>query len=724
MTTVSDETSNAVPAEPDPDRAPDAAVTDADGNAVTSEEAAATDSTDEDAADGVGDELPDDAVDSAPADPGPFETDDAGETDETGAPGADVVASDDEDIDDSEIDAVGDGAETTGDDEQTAEAVETVETDPADDDTGATDDTDTDTEATGDNDDSPGDIAADDQALDADDAVVPASTATQLDPDDDTWWKSAVFYQIYPRSFSDLDGDGVGDLAGVIDKLGYLELLGVDALWLSPIMRSPMADHGYDVSDPRDIDPIFGDLARFDELIAEAHERSIRVTMDLVPNHTSDQHQWFVDALAAEPGSNERARYIFRDGRGDDGDEPPNNWRSIFGGPAWTRVPDPDGTPGQWYLHIFAAEQPDLNWENPEVFDDLEQTLRFWLDRGVDGFRIDVAHGMAKPADLPDMDLESTGLLQNDDDDPRFNNYAVHDIHRKIRKVLDEYPGSANVGEIWVDDNERFAEYLRPDELHLGFNFRLAKATFDTESIRDAIENSLAAVLSVSGVPTWTLSNHDVDREVSRYGRIEGTPSGADPADPEIEAPDTDIDLGILRARAMLLVELALPGTVFIYNGAELGLPNADLPDDALQDPVWERSGHTERGRDACRVPLPWEGFEPPFGFSGNPDTWLPMPSSWSRFTVEAQLEDIGSTLSLYRQAIEMRYERTEFDGDTVEWYGAPDGCLAFRRSVGHLTCALNTGDVPVPLPPGEILLTSYPLIDGQLAPNSAAWLV
>ncbi|WAC55033.1 alpha-amylase family glycosyl hydrolase [Gordonia sp. SL306] len=715
MTTVSDETSNAVPAEPDPDAAPDAVVTDADGNDVTSEEAAATDSTDEDAAEGVGKEPADDTVDSARTDPGPTETEGAGETDETGTPDADVAGSADEAIDDSEIEAA-------GDDEQTAETVEAVEVDHADDDTD--DAVATDIEATEDNDDPTDDIAADDQTVDADDAVVPASAATQLDPDDDTWWKAAIFYQIYPRSFSDLDGDGVGDLAGVIDKLGYLELLGVDALWLSPIMRSPMADHGYDVSDPRDIDPIFGDLARFDELIAEAHERSIRVTMDLVPNHTSDQHPWFVEALAAEPGSSERARYIFRDGRGDDGDEPPNNWQSIFGGPAWTRVPDPDGTPGQWYLHIFAAEQPDLNWENPEVFDDLEKTLRFWLDRGVDGFRIDVAHGMAKPADLPDMDLESAGLLQNDDDDPRFNNYAVHDIHRKIRKVLDEYPGAANVGEIWVDDNERFAEYLRPDELHLGFNFRLAKATFDTESIRDAIENSLEAVLSVSGVPTWTLSNHDVDREVSRYGRIAATPAGADPADVDVESSDTDIDLGILRARAMLLVELALPGTVFIYNGAELGLPNADLPDGALQDPVWERSGHTERGRDACRVPLPWEGVEPPFGFSSNPDTWLPMPASWTRFTVEAQLEDIGSTLSLYRQAIEMRYERPEFEGDTVEWYGAPDGCLAFRRSVGHLTCALNTGDVPVPLPPGEILLTSYPLIDGQLAPNSAAWLV
>ena len=536
-------------------------------------------------------------------------------------------------------------------------------------------------------------------------APPPPPGAGQLDPDNTHWWRSAVFYQIYPRSFSDLDGDGVGDLAGIIDKLGYLELLGVDALWLSPIMRSPMADHGYDVSDPRDIDPLFGDVETFDALIAEAHDRDIRVTMDLVPNHTSDQHPWFVAALAGEPDGPERARYIFRDGLGDNGDEPPNNWHSVFGGPAWTRVTEADGSPGQWYLHIFAAEQPDLNWENPEVFADLETTLRFWLDRGVDGFRIDVAHGMAKPADLPDMDLTNTTLLQNDDDDPRFNNYAVHEIHRRIRKVIDEYPGAANVGEIWVDDNERFAEYLRPDELHLGFNFRLAKADFDPAAIRAAIENSLESVLSVGGTPTWTLSNHDVEREVTRYG-------------------GDDLTLGVHRARAMLLVEMALPGSVFIYNGAELGLPNVDLPDDALTDPVWERSGHTERGRDGCRVPLPWEGTAPPFGFSTADTTWLPIPDSWAPLTVEAQLEDVHSTLSLYRQAIEMRYEREEFTGDTVEWYDAPPGCLAFRRSQGHLICALNASDAPVPLPPGELLLTSIPLVEGQLPPNSAAWLI
>ncbi|KJR09810.1 MULTISPECIES: glycoside hydrolase family 13 protein [Gordonia] len=532
--------------------------------------------------------------------------------------------------------------------------------------------------------------------------------------DDAQWWRSAVVYQVYPRSFSDLSGDGVGDLAGLIDKLGYLELLGVDAIWLSPIMRSPMADHGYDVSDPRAIDPLFGDLDTFDELIRQAHDRDIRVTMDLVPNHTSDQHPWFSGALGAAPGGPERERYIFADGRGDDGELPPNNWTSVFGGPAWTRIVEPDGRPGQWYLHLFAPEQPDLNWNNPEVLADLQTTMRFWLDRGIDGFRIDVAHGMAKPDGLPDLEHPAEVLLHSDDD-PRFNNEAVHDIHRAIRSVMDEYPGTFNVGEVWVRSNEAFSRYVRPDELHLGFNFRLATAGFDADEIKEAITESLAATASVGAVPTWTLSNHDVPREVTRY---QPTGEAADG-----RTPDDLLAIGTIRARAMIMVELALPGTVFIYNGAELGLPNVDLPDDALVDPVWENSGHTDRGRDGCRVPLPWEGTEPPFGFSSRSDTWLPIPADWAALTVESQLEDIYSMLSLYRQAIELRYARPEFSGDTVQWYGAPEGCLAFRRP-GGLICALNASDRPVPLPPGQILLVSTPLEGGLLLPGAAAWLV
>nr|WP_036567326.1 alpha-amylase family glycosyl hydrolase [Nocardia sp. BMG51109] len=516
------------------------------------------------------------------------------------------------------------------------------------------------------------------------------------------WWRSAVFYQVYPRSFADSTGDGVGDLGGLRDRLGYLELLGVDALWICPVMRSPMADGGYDVSDPRDIDPLFGDLAVLDELIAEAHDREIRVTMDLVPNHTSDRHAWFTEALAAGPDSPERARYVFRDGRGSDGSEPPNNWPSIFGGPAWTRITEPDGTPGQWYLHIFAAEQPDLNWENPEVIADFEQTMRFWLDRGIDGFRIDVAHGMAKPPGLPDMERVETRMLKHDDDDPRFNNPGVHEIHRRLRKVIDEYPDAVSIGEVWVDDNARFAEYVRPDELQLAFNFRLAETPFDATKIRAAVDNSLSSVSSVGASATWTLSNHDIEREVTRYG------GGS---------------VGVDRARAMMLLELALPGAVFVYNGSELGLPNVDdLPDEVLQDPTWERSGHAVRGRDGCRVPIPWEGEQPPFGFTTG-RSWLPLPPRWSDLTVEAQLESVDSTLSLYRLAIEMRAERPEFAGAELDWYGSPDDCLAFRRP-GGLVCALNASEASIPLPPGEVLLASAPLEGDRLPVNAAVWLV
>jgi alpha-glucosidase len=510
---------------------------------------------------------------------------------------------------------------------------------------------------------------------------------------DGKWWQHAVFYQVYVRSFADSDADGVGDLDGIRSRLGYLELLGIDALWLTPFFTSPMADHGYDVADPRDVDPVFGDLAKFDQLVAEAHERGIRVTIDLVPNHTSDQHPWFTAAIEAGPGSPERDRYWFRSGA-----HPPNNWTSIFGGSAWSQLPD-----GDWYLHLFAPEQPDLNWANPDVVADLERTLRFWLDRGVDGFRIDVAHGMAKPESLPDMDIsvpEGPGLLHDNAVDPRFDNDEVHEVHRMIRKVLDAYPDTMAVGEIWVKEDERFARYIRPDELHLGFNFRLVEADFDADAVRTAIDGSLNGVTMAGGTPTWTLSNHDVVRHVTRYG---------------------DGELGERRARAMTLVELALPGTVYLYNGEELGLPTVELPEWAMQDPQWQRTGQS---RDGSRIPVPWEGTEPSYGFSEAAGTWLPMPLEWARFTVEAQLEDENSMLSLYRHAIELRKTHSAFAGADVEWYGAPTGCFAFRRKGGGLICALNTSPAPVPIPPGEVLLVSHPLVDGLLPPDAAVWLV
>ncbi|PTM87203.1 alpha-glucosidase [Dietzia psychralcaliphila] len=526
-------------------------------------------------------------------------------------------------------------------------------------------------------------------------------------------WEDMVLYQIYPRSFADSDGDGAGDLQGVIDRVGYLELLGVDGVWLSPIMRSPGADHGYDVSDPRDVDPLFGDVDTLRHLVEALHAARMVLIMDLVPNHTSVEHPWFDAALAAGPGSPERERYFFRDGLGEDGSQPPNNWPSVFGGPAWTRVTEPDGTPGQWYLHLFAPEQPDLDWSHPDVGDDLDETLRFWLDLGVDGFRIDVAHGLAKPDDLADLpdDVEIAQLVV-DQRDARWDRPGVHDVHRRIRAVVDEYPGAATFGEVWVGPVDRFARYLRPDELHFAFHFALTGAPFEAGAVREAIDSTLEASRIAGSAPTWALSNHDVVREVTRYGN--GT-------------------LGTARARAMLLVELALPGITFLYEGSELGLPSDySIPHDRLTDPTWERSGHAEMGRDHCRVPIPWEGSRPPYGFSTSDHTWLPMPASWGCLTVEAQIEDPESTLSLYRAAIETRRAWPGPRSASVEWYGAPSGCLAFRRDDG-VVCALNTSDRSVPLPRGEVLLSSGPLPSGPLAsesptggvlpPDTAVWL-
>ena len=511
------------------------------------------------------------------------------------------------------------------------------------------------------------------------------------------WWRSAVLYQIYPKSFADGNGEGIGDLIGIRNRLDHLQQLGVDGIWLSPFYTSPMADGGYDVADPTDVDPIFGTLADFDALMAEAHARDIKVTVDIVPNHFSDQHPWFQQALAAGPGSPERARFIFRDGKGADGSEPPNNWPSVFGGPAWQRVPD-----GQWYLHLFAPEQPDLNWENPEVGAEFERILRFWMDRGVDGFRVDVAHSMAKPAGLPDMDLtDYTGPHTQLDPDLRFDQDGVHEHLRMFRRVMDYYPHRMAVGEAWVPDDARLAHYVRPDELHLTFNFRLVQAPWSAYDLTEAIDGSLEAMAEVGAPCTWVLSNHDVVRHTTRYG------GGA---------------VGQARGRAAALLVLSLPGAAYLYNGDELGLENVELPDEVLQDPTWERSGHTQRGRDGERVPLPWSGTEPPFGFSSSPSTWLPMPAEWSAFTVEAQLRDPESTLGLYRRALRLRRELAELHGSSFAWLKAPEGCLAYRRGP-NLVVALNAGDVPVELPPGEVLLSSSAIEGDKLPANTAVWL-
>ena len=512
------------------------------------------------------------------------------------------------------------------------------------------------------------------------------------DPD---WWKTAVFYQIYPRSFADSNGDGEGDLNGIRDRMDYLSALGVDAIWLSPFYVSPMADGGYDVADPVDVDPRFGTLADFDAMTSAAHERGIKVTVDLVPNHFSDQHVWFQKALAADPGSRERARFHFADGAGVNGAEPPNNWPSVFGGPAWTQVPD-----GQWFLHLFAPEQPDLNWQNEEVQAEFARIIRFWLDRGADGFRVDVAHGMAKEVGLPDMAFVPSEMVTHLPDDPRFDQPAVHDYLRGLRAVIDEYPGAMAVGEVWAETVERQVAYIRPGELNLVFDFDLVRADWDAAAFHQAIDGALAATATVGAPNTWVLANHDIIRHATRFG------GGV---------------VGQARARAAAMIQLALPGAAYLYQGDELGLENVELPDEVLQDPAWERSGHTERGRDGERVPLPWGGSAPPFAFtSGTP--WLPMPAEWGAVTVEAQLEEADSMLSLYRRILELRRILVDLKANDFEWIGAPDGCLALRRGESFVMIT-NFTSAPAELPAGDVLLASGPLADAMLPPDTTVWL-
>ncbi len=513
------------------------------------------------------------------------------------------------------------------------------------------------------------------------------------------WWQTAVFYQIYVRSFADSDGDGVGDLPGIRSRLPYLRDLGVDALWLTPFYRSPMVDHGYDVADPRDVDPLFGTLADFDALARDAHDLGLRLTVDIVPNHSSSEHPWFRAALAAAPGGPERDRYLFRDGRGPGGQQPPNNWRSVFGGPAWERVAD-----GQWYLHLFAPEQPDLNWDSPEVTEDYQRTLRFWLDRGVDGFRIDVAHGLVKDAQLrenaPGDRMPLLGRQQQDAH--AWNQPGVHEVFRSWRKVLDSYPGDrVAVGEIWVREAEDLARYVRPDELHLAFNFQLLKAPWDAAALRAGVDESLRALAAVGAPTTWVLSNHDVVRHLTRYGG--GT-------------------VGRRRAAAALLLVAALPGPLYLYQGEELGLPEVDVPDAARQDPVWLRSGHTERGRDGCRVPIPWSGVAPPYGFCPvGVQPWLPMPADWAPVTVAAETDRADSMLGLYRRALSLRRSSGLAAGrDPVDWLPGAASTLQFQR--GGVVVLLNLGPEPVPLPTGELLVSSGPLEADRVPTDTAVW--
>ncbi|MHA7134173.1 glycoside hydrolase family 13 protein [Oerskovia turbata] len=545
------------------------------------------------------------------------------------------------------------------------------------------------------------------------------------------WWRDAVIYQVYPRSFADGNGDGIGDLPGVTARLPHLKALGIDAVWLSPFYRSPQKDAGYDVSDYRDVDPLFGTLADFDEMLATAHGMGIRVIVDVVPNHTSDQHVWFTEALAAPEGSPARGRYIFREGKGEHGELPPNNWQSIFGGPAWTRVTagadahvvtGAEGeAPGQWYLHMFDSSQPDLDWNNPEVRAEFEDVLRFWLDRGVDGFRIDVAHGMVKADGLPDWD-GTTSMVEGTDtgapedgstgagnSGPMFDQDGVHDIYRAWHKVLAEYDGDrALVAEAWVEPLSRLARYVRPDEMHQAFNFSFLTTPWDAAPLRAVVAASFAANDEVGAPTTWVLSNHDVVRHPSRLGLAE---PGLRPNGIFAHDPQPDAELGLRRARAATLLMLGLPGSAYLYQGEELGLPeHTALPDDVREDPAFFRTEGAEAGRDGCRVPLPWEAEAPGLGFGPTGKTWLPQPESYKELAADAQYGVDGSTFEMYKAALEIR-KAQDLGAGSLAWVdGYADSADVIALRNGDVIVLANLGSEPVVLPrDAQILVESGP---------------
>lgn len=547
-------------------------------------------------------------------------------------------------------------------------------------------------------------------------AMTRSRAATTLDPDGTTaeWWRTAVVYEVYPRSFRDANGDGVGDLEGVRRSLPYLEALGVDAIWFTPWYRSPLADGGYDVEDYRDIDPAFGTLEQAERLIAEAHERGIRTIIDVVPNHVSERHPWFQEALAAEPGSNARRRFWFHPGAGPGGNGLPTHWKNNFAGDVWTRTTGSDGEPGEWYLHLFASEQPDLNWNHPDVVREHEEILRFWFDRGVAGIRIDSAAHIMKDPELPeDTGDHAPGTHPNLDRD------EVHQIYRGWRAIADSYDERRMlVGEVWLPDPERFARYL-DGEMHTAFNFDLMTRPWDAAELRASIDLMLAAHAGVDAPCTWVLSNHDVTRPATRYGRAD-TSFGFDRKAWDIP---TDPPLGLRRARAAALLVAALPGSLYLYQGDELGLPEVeDLDRGELQDPMYFRSHGENPGRDGCRVPLPWNGDRPPFGFSrAGAAPWLTQPASWSALTVEAQERDPDSTLTLYRRSLRIRRDDPDLRGRAFTWVDAGPDVLAFRR--GGFLSLTNFGDAPVQLgDEWKVMLASEPLEGREVPRDVTVW--
>jgi alpha-glucosidase len=557
---------------------------------------------------------------------------------------------------------------------------------------------------------------------------------------ENAWWRDAVIYQVYPRSFADSDGDGLGDIPGIVNRIDYLQNLGVDAVWVSPFYQSPLKDGGYDVTDYRMVDTRLGTVADVANLIDAAHQRDMKVFMDIVPNHTSDQHEWFQEVLHSEPGSPVWDRYVIKEGKGVNHELPPTNWESVFHGAAWSPLVLANGEKTKyWYLHIFDSSQPDVNWENPEVREEFLSILRFWFDLGIDGFRIDVAHGMIKDQNYPDIDysevkereLLGVPILNS----PFWDQDGVHEIYREWRKLSDSYnPPRVFCGETWAPTPERLALYQRPDELHTSFNFDYLRAGFEAPKLKESIDSTLANHRKVGAPPTWVLSNHDIVRHATRLA-----PGQAD--HPTVMPTQENAERGLRRARAATLFTLGLPGSTYLYQGEELGLPEVlDLPPDARQDPIWIRSEGTDIGRDGCRVPIPWSGDIPSFGFGPGEQSWLPQPPEWASLSVQAQESD-DTTLNFYRSALaRRRLEPTTGDGDLM-WrtgdFTDREDVLIYTRPHPQLplTCVLNTGVDNLTLPPDlgvEILQASGPDVaivdsgDGEhlvVGPETAIWI-
>lgn len=551
------------------------------------------------------------------------------------------------------------------------------------------------------------------------------------DADATLWWQDAVVYQLYPRSFADSNGDGIGDFEGIRSRLDHLRDLGVDAIWLSPCFPSPQADHGYDVADYFDIEPMYGTLADFDRTLAEAKQRGIRIMLDIVPNHCSSDHAWFQAAVKAGPGSPERARYWFKDGRGPTGDEPPNNWRAIFGGPAWTRVTEADGSPGQWYEHTFTPGQPDFNWYNEDVIDYFDRMLTFWFDRGVEGIRVDAVPVLGKHPDMPDAPPSPPGLT--DGQQWRYNIYGhfyptAHEVWKRWRRLIDEYerthPGRhlVTISESYGAPEE-LMKYMQGDEFHQSFAFDLMLITWQAKPMRDAIAGSLDMLAPVGGAPAWTQNNHDTQRIVTRLGRLNANDPAAWTGNNlvYVDAP-IDLELGRRRARAAITLTAALPGALYLFQGEELGLEEyLDMPAEAREDPLFIRSGGNELGRDGCRVPLPWTSDPATsFGFSpaGAAAPWLPQPPTWGEHSVEREAADPHSMLAWYKTLLAHRPLLT----GGLSWVEVdlPE-CLAFERD--GVLILTNFGadavDLPAELVAGRsVILATQPDATAQQLPS------